>query len=253
MNGGERPNPKESPILMTDDMVRAILAKRKRVTRRPITSLLGFGRISEFGRSDTPGYVWAFRDAHGRWNDIDHERLLQACPFGGPGDRLWVREAWNVYEKPDEDLLWPFDVIPKTRPNRRHTLVYRASDEGELDWRPNIHMPRWACRLVLSIVLSRPECLLDVTNEEALLEGARWMDFGGDNFGQQRPGWSMCDPFPTSWEDCLPSARAAFGNYVNECYAGPRWDLKPDGDLMAANPWVWRIEFDPKRMRRYER
>jgi len=236
---------KESPILMTDDMVRAILDKRKRVTRRPIKFPKGFVPDDVTLPFELAG-LWFFCGS-GDVNAVLDMSHGFRCPFGVSGDRLWVREAWG------HTGAWTIKDAAKAEDGQ---LVYRSThdvDGQDFRWWSSMNMPRWACRLDLPICSTRPERLLDVTNEEALLEGARWMDFGGDNFGQQRPGWSMRDPFPTSWEDCLPSARAAFGNYVNECYAGPRWNLKPDGDLMAKNPWVWRIEFDPERMRRYER
>src|ERR1700744_2734701 len=89
---------RELPILMNGPMVRATLADLKTVTRRLPNMLLGFGQVTEFGASDTNGYEWHFRDRGGRWNDVSHERLLAACPYGQPGDRLWVRETPRVVE-----------------------------------------------------------------------------------------------------------------------------------------------------------
>ena len=77
-------------------MVQAILAGRKTQTRRPVTRLQGFGKVSDFGQADTQGYDWAFRDRRGRWNEVDDARMRQQlCPFGVAGEQLWVRETFK--------------------------------------------------------------------------------------------------------------------------------------------------------------
>jgi len=82
----------DRPILMSGPMVRALLDGRKTQTRRVITRLLRFGKITEFGPSDTRGYDWHFRDKRMLWNDLRHQELLPYCPYGQPGDRLWPSE-----------------------------------------------------------------------------------------------------------------------------------------------------------------
>ena len=84
------------PILFNGEMVRAILAGTKTQTRRPITRLKGFGKITELHVSTTPGYDWAFRDSRQLWNEITNADMLAAGPLGGPGGRLWVRERQRV-------------------------------------------------------------------------------------------------------------------------------------------------------------
>ncbi|HET6788245.1 MAG TPA: hypothetical protein VFH49_09800, partial [Aquabacterium sp.] len=105
----------ERPILMSAPMVRATLDDLKTHTRRDITRLTGFGQVTDFGPSDTPGYAWTFRDRQGRLHDISHERLLECCPHGQPGDRLWVRETWMP--DPPRDGTWPHVAFDGCKPH----------------------------------------------------------------------------------------------------------------------------------------
>ena len=79
---------KERGILFSAPMVRANRAGRKTQTRRLVS-------LREFGPSTTSGYDWTFRDKRALWNDISPARLMEMCPYGVPGDRLWVRETWT--------------------------------------------------------------------------------------------------------------------------------------------------------------
>jgi hypothetical protein len=147
---------RERPILMNGDMVRAILAGTKTQTRRPVKGIalewLGEGMF-------LPEYV------------ADEGNGLS--PFGYPGDRLWVRETWASHPCGGKQIHARGDGHPWGSP------IYRASFgamlnplcEGFTPWRPSIHMPRWACRLVLEIVSVRVERVFDITEEDALAEG----------------------------------------------------------------------------------
>jgi hypothetical protein len=264
---------KETGILFKADMVRAILAKRKRVTRRVIkpqpheckTRLPYVESVDDYCTGAPKKGAAYYARIGGCWNSTEPFRRPYA-----PGDRIWVREAFydagysfSTYPEDDDWSGWHAAMVawyatdgvpPVMGKNDWGTPEGFHEDRkwfpmcGEYFWRsrPSIHMPRWACRLVLPIVSIRAERLKDITDEDAIAEGARFVDFGRNRYGQQLPGWSLRDPFPKTSDQCLPSPRSAFANYVNECYAGPNWNLKPDGDLFEKNPWVWRIEFDPE-------
>lgn len=133
---------RERPILFKGDMVRAILAGTKTQTRRPVKL-----KVGNDNRFDIPGKRTVM--------NINDPRAVEFCPFGQPGDRLWVRETWH-----SERATHPVFAF------------YRADgDDGKLIWRPSIHMPRWACRLVLEIVSVRVECVGDITEADAKAEG----------------------------------------------------------------------------------
>lgn len=121
----------ERPILFSGPMVRAILEGRKTMTRR-----------------------------------VANPMKALPCPYGVPGDLLWVREAWALTDQAG-------DHITDAR------VVYRATDpdwetmEG-WKWRPSIFMPRWAARIWLRIVSRRLERLQQITGEDAYREGCEY-------------------------------------------------------------------------------
>jgi hypothetical protein len=127
---------KERPILFSGPMVRAILDGRKTQTRRPVKPQPFVATPSMFD--------------------------LSKCPIGQPGDRLWVRETWQLcdYDGPGG--------YPKT------DSVYRAdgeTDDKRKGWRPSIHMPRSASRITLEIARVWVERVQDITEDGAIREG----------------------------------------------------------------------------------
>lgn len=194
-----------------------MLADNKTQTRRVADRLIKFGKVTEFGMSDTPGYDWCFRDKRMRWNDISNERLLEYCPYGQPGGRLWVKETWMPVEH---------DVQP---------CRYRATNPSYIGkWKSPMFMPRRFSRVLLDITNIRIERLLEISEADAKAEGIHYADTGLNQWGQQRPGWSWKRPHPMNGDHCLGSARLAYGNLWNTLHGEDSWDT---------NPYVWVIEF----------
>ena len=145
------------------------------------------------------------------------------CPYGRPGDRLWVRETWAIH--PDYA-------------NQRHA-IYRADRGVEYDtdrWRPSIHMPRWACRIVLEIVSVRVERLQSISEADALAEGITKENlivgvncYGGPPVEQHEDRY-FHDGCP---DDGFESA--------GDAYAA-RWQSINGPESWQSNPWVWVIE-----------
>lgn len=205
--------PKERPILFNGAMVCAILAGDKSQTRRT-KGLEYFSR-----HENDPAGWWCARVADGHaytvYKQSPHERAVR-CPYGQRGDRLWVRETW-------QHANHPFG------PYQDHTPVFYRADylddphgpDGELspegryrEWRPSIHMPRTACRLVLEITGVRVERLNEISDDDIASEGIQeWIDGGVDHDGYPR------DAFRSLWES------------IN---GAGSWQ---------ANPWVWVVEF----------
>ena len=190
--------PRQHPIRFTPENVRAILQGRKTQTRRIV-------KLTDSGRIKKPG-------SPKNWHP-DDANAVQACPYGMPGDRLWVRETWACDRCYDH--LKP-SAIPAGRP-----VYYHYSEPNHIveNWhkkRPSIFMPRWACRLVLELTEVRVERLNDCSEADAKAEG--------------------CYPGQYEFENAegTLTARESF-----ECLWG---DINGEGSW-AINPWVWVIEF----------
>jgi len=236
---------KERPILFNGEMVRAIQDGRKTQTRRVVApAWKPFKRECEEGWETPWATVWVSGTWHtwdgdgvGGENADEHpiskakeEAALAAirqgfylCPFGQPGDRLWVREAWAALDSDWKVVPRPMDLKGGPWPHVAY-FADHADRKGDgpanpIAWRPSIHMPRWASRITLEVVCVRVERLQDITEEDATAEGAV--------VGQYYPG-SEEPPF---------SCREAFRDLWNSV-------AKP-GATWADNPWVWVVEFKP--------
>jgi hypothetical protein len=142
---------KERPILFNSKMVNAILDGRKTQTRR----LKGLNKPHK----SKPDIVHK-RDENGEW--IQFLR----CPYGQPGDRLWVRETWATPGNWDE--IKPSELIEYPGFNT-DLIAYRATEnygDAYFKWRPSIHMPRWASRITLEITEVRVEQLQEISLED---------------------------------------------------------------------------------------
>lgn len=211
---------KERPILFNGPMVRAILAGQKTQTRRTAKKPV---RHPDLGNLYAPGAL-----------ALEHEPqhvIERACPYGRPGDRLWVREATIKVE--DHGYEGP---------------VYVESDEGraalegglapdpddctevepyELRIRPSIHMPRSYCRILLEITGVRVERLQEINEADAIAEGVHPGSKclrDDDAAGFHRIGRVRGDSFPI----------ARYGALWEKINGPGSW-----GD----NPWVWVVEF----------
>lgn len=211
---------KERPILFSAPMVRAILAGTKTQTRR----VLNHPHAADVD-------VWADR-GDGTFEMGICEAGATAgmgsmrCPYGKPGDQLWVRETWGTWNSVDN--LSPSEVGEIDRSEVR--LWYRATnncDRGQLGrWRPSIHMPRWASRIDLEVTGVRVERLQCISQEDAIAEGADCWVCGGRIDGTSE---NDCACFHTKSE-AVPSYEML-------------WESINGRGSWAKNPWVWVVEF----------
>ncbi len=163
---------KERPILFSWPMVRAILDGRKTQTRRIVRpqprGIWGSGVALE-------GNILGVRsNAFGVHCNVGGEHIHLYCPFGKPGDHLWIREtAFPDFPKDEYCYEWTWAEVPAEFRNPAHVL-YRASWEGgglSIEWKPPMSLPRWASRISLEITGVRVERLKDISEEDAKAEG----------------------------------------------------------------------------------
>lgn len=137
---------KERPILFSAPMVRALLDGTKTQTRRAVKAR----KDPDYGCQMTPGEI------------AGDENPTRLCPYGQPGDRLWVREAWSSHACFDH-------LAPRDCPKSIHYTADGKIQTGK--GRPSIHMPRWASRITLDVVSVRVERLQDISRGDAMAEG----------------------------------------------------------------------------------
>jgi hypothetical protein len=155
---------KERPILFSGHMVRAILNGQKTVTRREIKpSMRSADSSFELHRQEDESWrpMHTFDESCMDAKGTEHPIV---CPYGQPGDRLWVREAWA--QMPGES--W---------------VVYRECD-NRTDyggpWKPSIHMRRRDSRILLEVTDVRVELLQDISEEQAEAEGVGFLRHAPD-------------------------------------------------------------------------
>lgn len=195
----------ERGMIFNGEMVRAILDGRKSQTRRPVK----FPHIDRDAMCELSGNELAGELLAGNYRN---------SPHGKPGDRIWVRETFqgplfdyeqmesyledsSKFEKPE---FCQYAADGKPAPE-----YYDADDNLHCGWRPSIHMPRWASRILLEITNVRVERLRSMSQEDARAEGVI----------------AASGPM---------EARLAFSELWDSIYGEESW---------KANPWVWVIEF----------
>ena len=191
---------KERPILFSGLMVRAILEGRKTQTRRIVKCLVSDGAV--FG-------VRPMIDEPGMW--LYNGRVFP-CPYGKPGDRLWVRETFSVCV--DSNIFYKADGKP--------------DPWDGIKWKPSIHMPRVASRITLEITGVRVEQLQDITNADCVAEGIEPI---GDEQTIKGTGFTVQ---AGRLNDRYSTVRQLYSELWESINGPGAWN---------ANPWVWVVEF----------
>ena len=192
---------KERPILFSAPMVRALLDGSKTQTRRVVKPKPSF-----FGSMTNPTQPFKTLDAG------LHCPIL--CPYGQPGDRLWVREAFDFIPAGGPDTPQSCEIVywaTGGHETRCAPIDYNPMIYGHEKVRPSIHMPRWASRITLEVTGVRVERLQDISRGDAMGEGC---------------------PFPNMAQGDDP--RQWYADLWRQINGPDSWDL---------NPWVWVVEF----------
>ena len=147
---------RELPILFSGPLVRAILDGTKTQTRRVI-------------KAPGPWDVWEGRDMDPWPLRGPGQGARVPCPYGFPGDRLWVRETCSLMTI--EPVAGAVSRSLSTEEARQRTRFAADGTEPYGRWTPAIHMPRWASRLTLEVTGVRVERLNDISEADARAEG----------------------------------------------------------------------------------
>lgn len=211
---------KERGMIFNAEMVRALLDGRKTQTRRIVKGTDGAVKFcKEWDINGEEIFV-----VLGEKDRTGMNPVLGAisCPFGAVGDRIWVRETFQgplfdydlmdsyckdptPFEKP-EFCVYKADGVPAPE-------FYDADDELHCCWRPSIHMPRWASRILLEITDVRVERLNSISEEDAGREG-------------------------------YPAVPAPYGGHMDKwLWFRQLWDGIYPEQSFKHNPWVWVISF----------
>lgn len=211
---------KERPILFSAPMVRTILEGRKTVTRR-VLKFNAAGRAAYFGKQWHP-------------DDLD---IAKACPYGQPGDRLWVRETWRTdsgldMQKPSSFCAWPVKYLADNAARTCGALFGNTNGKT----RVSIHMPRWASRITLEVTGVRVERLQDITPAQILAEGVL--------IHTTPEGQALID-ISTKHGPAhfLPKLRGASTDDLLRAHWAALWTGINGIDSWNANLWVWVVEF----------
>lgn len=212
---------KERPILFSGPMVRAILDGTKTQTRRIVKPQPHFER-----RFAGDGLV-LHKKKHDQTTSIYSPLIADHCPYGQPGDRLWVRETW---QKAGGD-----------------TGYWYAATDSEADdgaspvsrWKPSIHMPRWASRINLLITGVRVERLQDIWNNDTACIAEGIEEMPSEKAGPEWRWWRNYTP-GNGWtgDGGKPDRLGHPGNSF-----ATLWKSINGADSWDPNPWVWVVEF----------
>ena len=218
------------PILMHAWSVRGILNGRKTQTRRIVKPQPD---VSDWSTSSIDGH-WA--GASARWAHHDDIPALgngwyieipgmcegpYRCPYGQPGDMLYVRETWAIRGCGRRVSLAP-EAWPNGFPVDR--IQYIATDEapatdekGQPYWwnsRPSIHMPKALSRLWLRVTGVRVERVQEISAGDCYAEG---VVYSGEGF-----------------DECL-DPRIVFEALWDDTNGPGAWER---------NDWVWALTFE---------
>ncbi len=203
---------KERPLILRRETVRAILEGRQTMMRLVIKIPEGFLNKRDHPFRVREGVnIWIIEDAH---DDLPRYQEYLKCPYGIPGDRLWIKETYQ-FDTQDQ----PF---------------YRADGHSLpchwMRWHSPMSMFREHSRITLEIIRIGVGRLQDITEEDAAKEG--W-------------SFASCRSLAGGTDKEDPDSGLEFGMTINKrLWFQLFWDSRHGKKYpWASNPWVWKIKF----------
>jgi hypothetical protein len=209
------------PILYSTPMVQAILQGRKTMTRRIMKIQPNEDGVS-YMKNAPLDWEQIYNDVWKPWKlETDEgEALSVLCPYGCPGDILWVRERFELFDRGTDD-------------NGFDGYLRYVADQKEIRWpshplspciKPSIHMPKAACRLFLKIKSIKVERLHDISQADAIAEGVERL-YNTTSLVYKN----------YMFKDDVVDAKNSFKSLWQKINGIESWQQ---------NPWVWVIKFE---------
>lgn len=249
----------ERPILFTAPMIRAILSDRKTQTRRVIP-LKWAPELTVPVLRDEPPH-WRIYTGGGSYMSLLGPGLAEQgsfcrdiaraqCRHGQPGDYLWGRETWATSRH--WNGIRPSEIDPDA------SLWYRADKSPVLrlghrpgPWRPSIHMPRWASRVLLEIKSVRVERVQEINLYGVMEEGIEEIEWIWEDLCNPPHPSDWVKAFSIYWDSLNDKPRSVRSNGKIVGYISYPWeDVQENREhrglpwRVVGNPWVWPIEFE---------
>ncbi|EPS5422593.1 TPA: hypothetical protein R4126_002609 [Klebsiella michiganensis] len=226
----------ERGMIFNSEMVRAILDGRKTQTRR-IMAPQPADDIERgiFPNPEVIGWKSSRRHKHG-------STTAHFCPYGKPGDRIWVREAFRVHSRATDVATLVYKASERnswTEQTHRVPVAVCNKPATPEKWTPSLHMPRWASRILLEITDVRVERLNTISEEDAQREGVHTEVWDQTVVARN---YAASDEFFQFWSEDMPHHvemnqlyRSSFRSLWESIYGEESW---------KANGWVWVISFE---------
>lgn len=204
---------KVKPMIFNPDMALALHEDRKGQTRRPVDIPDGWELKSAdlckiTGKHPKSG-KWGVLIRRETFDEIYEHDLIAAPAM--PGDLIYVRETFRLFDFYDECDHADF---PCPCPGNGAPIYFASCRDSESNWKPSIHMPRWASRTTLKVIGVRVERIQDISKDDAIAEGFQLPPVDGQGF--------------------TIGARTNFRHAWQQIY-GDHWD---------SNGWCWVIDFE---------
>lgn len=245
---------KEGPILFSAPMVQALRAGKKTQTRRLVKypSTGAFVCVHGYWTSQTADEWWPLVSTDGESIlDRDGNETPMRCPYGGPGDRRWVRENFTFVnvDRERNSICIAYDADGLDLPTRVDVDVtseqladFMGDEREKIDpfkrrRYPGMFMNRWASRLNLYVAGVRVERLLEISAEDAIAEGLSAITKDGTLYKYGIPDSDglpgTCD-YGWPWEEWDVDPRMAYFKLWNKIHGS---------GAAQKNPWVWVVVF----------
>jgi hypothetical protein len=208
------------PILFSTEMVEAIISGRKTQTRRVFKDHPSLS--SDISKVDLK-----------KWMGAHPDYIYSFCPYGKPGDILWVRETWKSVGF-DDDIMPQLHIQYKDGVSRWVDVDVEVKLKAENKWKPSIHMIKAAARIWLRVKRVDVDRLQNISENDAISEGIFE--------GEKSPTFRRFKNYYNKPCRFFNGREKSFWNPVTSFFS--LWCSINGRESLESNPWVWVVEFE---------